>query len=92
VCDGLLASGRRRGVGGSGGSGRRQPRAVQARARAAQGVPFLPRPAYHLRVSKATPSPKPPTSFSAAAGGRDLGARRNARADFGALGVAANFS
>jgi hypothetical protein len=52
--DGLLAGDRR--VSRRGGAGRRQPRALQARARPAQGVPFLSRPAHYFRVSKADPS------------------------------------
>lgn len=39
--------------GGHGGPWYRQPGAVQARARAPQGVPFLPRPVRHVGVNSA---------------------------------------
>jgi hypothetical protein len=50
--DGLVAGDRRHRVGRRGGVGRRQPRALQARTRPAQGVPFLSRPSHYFRVSK----------------------------------------
>lgn len=88
MCDELLARDHRRGVGGRGGTGRRQPRPLQARTRAAQGVPLLPRPAHHLRVSQTKFS----SSSAAVPAGRELVVRRNAeKTIFVALDVPASF-
>jgi hypothetical protein len=73
--DGLLTGDRRRRVDRHGGAGRRQPHALQAHARPAQGVPFLSCPAHYFRVSE--PNQAMPSSLRPLAPAEAASIRRN---------------